>query len=82
MNFKNPWGLFSNRGGPSRAYPPPTPYKVNKSTIMAYVSAGAPSYFKATNRQYDIMLVDPRGVPSPLPFAALTFLCKQASQHI
>lgn len=32
--------------------------------IMPYVSSGAKNYFKVTNRQYEILLIDPRGVIS------------------
>ena len=29
---------------------------------MPYVSSGAKNYFKVTGRQYDVLLIDPRGV--------------------
>jgi hypothetical protein len=40
-------------------------FNSDNSMIMPYASNGAKNYFKVTNRQYDVLLIDPRGV---IPF--------------
>jgi len=62
----NPIGaLFANRGGPSGAYVPLLSKSDTASMIMLNVKTGAQGYLRATARQYDIVLVDPRGVKCP-----------------